>query len=177
MLQAIGAALPGDAVVVEELLSSAPGIRQLLKSNDARSFYGMRGGGIGWGLAAAVGIQLALPRRSVVALIGDGSSLYTMQVLWTAAHERIPVTFVIFNNRSYRILKQRTLNLQRHTAQSGRFVAMDLVEPALDFVGLAQSLGVSAQRGDDLDGVRAALAAPLASGVPNLIEVAIDNTV
>ena len=79
LLHAIGEMLPHDAVVIEEVLSSAPGIRQLIRSDDPQSYFGLRGGGIGWGLPAAIGIKLALPQRPVVALIGDGSALYTVQ--------------------------------------------------------------------------------------------------
>src|SRR5439155_1636119 len=82
---------------------------------------GMRGGGIGWGLAATVGVKLALPQRPVVALTGDGSALYTIQALWTAAHERLSTVFVILNNRSYRILKQRTRAMRGHAAQTGNY--------------------------------------------------------
>ena len=86
LLHAVGEMLPTDAVVIEEALSSAPGIRQLIRSDDPQSYFGLRGGGIGWGLPAAIGVKLALPERPVVALIGDGSALYTVQALWTAAH-------------------------------------------------------------------------------------------
>src|SRR5437763_8302035 len=103
-MRAFGAALRADAVVIDETLSSGAGLRRFLRAQDPQGFYGLRGGGIGWGLPAAIGVKLALPHRPVVALVGDGSAMYTSQALWTAAHERIPVTFVILNNRSYRIL-------------------------------------------------------------------------
>src|SRR6202046_1060179 len=85
LLEAIGAMLPKDAVVIEEVLSSAPGIRSMIDSNDEQSYFGLRGGGIGWGLPAAIGAKIALPDRPVGALIGDGSAMYTVQALWTAA--------------------------------------------------------------------------------------------
>ena len=107
--------LPKDAVVVEEALSSAPGIRQLIRSDDPQSYFGLRGGGIGWGLPAAIGVKLALPDRPVIGLIGDGSAMYTCQTLWTAAHYRIGAVFVILNNKSYRILKQRAARHARAT--------------------------------------------------------------
>src|SRR5204862_8304947 len=107
LLHAIAQMLPKDAVVIEEALSSAPGIRQLVRSDDPQSYFGLRGGGIGWGLPAAMGVKLALPDRPVLGLIGDGSAMYTCQALWTAAHYRIGAVFVILNNSSYRILKQR----------------------------------------------------------------------
>ena len=146
LLEAIGAMLPKDAVVIEEVLSSAPGIRMLINSNDEQSFYGLRGGGIGWGLPAAIGAKIALPDRPVVALIGDGSAMYTIQALWTAAHYRLPVIWVIFNNTSYRILKQRLVMLRGLAEQADKFVGMELTDPAIDFVGLARSLGIEGQR-------------------------------
>src|ERR1700722_6324944 len=134
LVEAIGDMLPKDAVVIEEVLSSAPGIRSLIRSDDPQSYYGLRGGGIGWGIPAAIGIKLALPHRPVVALVGDGSAMYTIQALWTAAHQRIPVVFVILNNASYRILKQRLAAMRGGVPN--QYVGMDLVDPAIDFVGL-----------------------------------------
>jgi benzoylformate decarboxylase len=116
LLHAIGETLPRDAVVVEEALSSAPGIRSLIRSDDPQSYFGLRGGGIGWGLPAAIGVKLALPARPVVGLIGDGSAMYTCQALWTAARYRLAVVWVILNNRSSRILKQRVQALRGHAA-------------------------------------------------------------
>src|SRR6202035_1271012 len=138
LLEAIGEMLPRDAVVIEEALSSAPGIRSLIRSDDPQSYFGLRGGGIGWGLPAAIGAKLALPDRPVVALIGDGSAMYTVQALWTAAHERISV---ILNNTPYRILKQRLHALRGHAEQVDAYVGMELIDPPVDFVGLARSLG------------------------------------
>jgi benzoylformate decarboxylase len=175
LLQAIGEALPSEAIVIDETISSGAGLRQFLKSDDPGSFYGMRGGGIGWGLPAAVGVKLAQPGRPVVALIGDGSALYTCQALWTAAHDRIAVVFVILNNSSYRILKQRTNALKGHAAQTDRYVGMDLEDPAIDFVGLARSLGVAASRARTIDEALARLRDGLASDGPVLIDVAIDR--
>ncbi len=173
LLAAIAETLPPDAVVIDETVSSGMGMRSLLRSDDAQSYFGLRGGGIGWGLPAAIGAQLALPKRPVVALIGDGSAMYTVQGLWTAAHEKLAVTFVIFNNTSYKILKQRALAMGALTAETKRYVAMDLTDPTIDFVGLARSLGVASQRVSTLDDVRTQLKRALASKQPNLIEVVI----
>jgi len=174
--QAIGEMLPENIVVVDETLSSAPGLRQFVAGDDAKSFFGMRGGGIGWGLPAAVGVKLALPDRPVLALIGDGSTLFNCQALWTAAHERLAVVFLILNNGAYRILKQRTNALRGHAAQTGRYVAMDLDDPPIDFVALANSMGVRAERAATLDEVRKSLAAALAAAGPTLIDVTLDPT-
>jgi len=176
LLQAIGEALPAEAIVIDETISSGFGLRQFLKSDDDRSFYGLRGGGIGWGLPAAIGVKLAQPERPVVALIGDGSAMYTCQALWTAAHDRIAVVFIILNNSSYRILKQRTNALKAHAAQTDRYVGMDLDDPAVDFVGLARSLGVAAERARTVEEALAQLRRGLASTGPVLIDVAIDRS-
>jgi hypothetical protein len=107
LINAISEILPKDAVVIDESVSSSGGLRQLVKSDDPQSFFGLRGGGIGWGLPASIGVKIALPDRPVIALVGDGSAMYTCQALWTAARYKVGVVFVIFNNTSYRILKQR----------------------------------------------------------------------
>ncbi len=176
LLHAIGETLPRDAAVVEEAISSAPGIRLLLASDDPQSYYGPRGGGIGWGLPAALGVKLALPDRPVVALVGDGSAMYTIQALWTAAHDRIPVVFVILNNTSYRILKQRLHAMHKSAAQTDRYVGMELTDPAIDFVGIARALGIAAERARTVHETTDLLKQGLASGSPMLIEAEIDRT-
>jgi len=175
LLHAIGATLPKDAVVVDETISSGPGIRQLMRSDDPQSFFGLRGGGIGWGLPAAIGVKLALPDRPVVALIGDGSAMYTCQALWTAAHNRIGVVFVIFNNRSYRILKQRLHAQRGHAAQADIYVGMELVDPPIDFVGLARSLGITGERAKTVHEATDLLAAGLKDGTSLVIDVELDR--
>jgi len=175
LLEAIGAMLPHDAVVIDEAVSSSVGIRSLIRSDDPQSFYGLRGGGIGWGLPAAIGVKLALSDRPVVALVGDGSAMYTCQSLWTAAHERIAVVFVILNNTSYRILKQRLTAQRGLAAQVDRFVGMELVDPAIDYVGLAHSLGVAAERAKNLKDTTDLIAKGLRSNAPLLIDVPMER--
>jgi len=175
LLGAIGEMLPEDAVVIEEVLSSAPGIRSLIRSDDPQSYFGLRGGGIGWGVPAAIGVKLALPDRPVVALIGDGSAMYTIQALWTAAHDRIPVVFVIFNNTSYRILKQRLHALRGLAEQADSYVGMELVDPAIDFVALSRSLGVAAERARTVREATDLIAKELTDDVPMLIDVELDR--
>jgi benzoylformate decarboxylase len=145
LMHEVSKVTPPDAVTVDEAISSSQGIRHFFTCADSKSFFGLRGGGIGWGLPAALGVKLALPNRPVVALVGDGSSMYTNQALWTAARESLAVVYVIFNNTSYRILKQRTKALKGFSAEDDHYVAMDLDRPQIDFVGLARSLGVPAR--------------------------------
>jgi benzoylformate decarboxylase len=175
LVASVADAVPDDAVVVDESISSGGGLRELLKPRDPKGFYGLRGGGIGWGLPAALGIKLAQPGRPVVALVGDGSAMYTIQALWTAAHDSIPVVYVIFNNASYRILKQRTLALKGFSAEDDKYVAMDLVNPRLDYVGLAKSMGVAGELVEKTADIGPGIHRGLASGGPYLVDVRIDG--
>jgi benzoylformate decarboxylase len=167
--------VPDNATIIDETISSGAGLRDFLRCADVKSFFGIRGGGIGWGMPAALGVKLALPDRPVVALIGDGSAMYTNQALWTAAHDSIPVVSVIFNNASYRILKQRTRALKGFSAEDDKYVGMDLINPQIDYVGLARSLGVPGEHIEKPSEVGTALKRGLASGGPYLIDVKIDG--
>jgi benzoylformate decarboxylase len=176
LMQTIGRLLPDDAVVIDETISSGTGLRRFLRSDDAQSFFGLRGGGIGWGLPAAIGVKLALPNRPVVALIGDGSAMYTIQGLWTAAHKKLRMVFVIINNTSYRILKQRTNAMKGLAAQTDNYVAMDLDHPRIDFVAVAQGLGLAAHKATTLSDLADLLEAALAADGPTLIDVEVDRS-
>jgi benzoylformate decarboxylase len=175
LMQAVADALPEDAVVVDETISSGAGLRRLLRSGDAQSFFGMRGGGIGWGLPAAIGVKLAQPHRPVVALIGDGSAMYTVQALWTAAHAKLGIVFVILNNSSYRILKQRTNAMQALAAQTDTYVGMDLTDPRIDYVSVARGMGLTAFKATTLEEVRSLLGEGIRRDGPTLIDVEMDR--
>jgi benzoylformate decarboxylase len=174
LVHAVARAVPGDATIIDESISSSLGVRHFFACADSKSFFALRGGGIGWGLPAALGVKLALGARPVVALVGDGSAMYTSQALWTAARESLAVIYVIFNNQSYRILKQRTHALKGFSAEDDHYVAMDLDRPAIDFVGLARSLGVPGERVDKTADVGGAVTRGLASGGPYLVDVRLD---
>jgi benzoylformate decarboxylase len=176
LMQTIGRLLPENAVVIDETVSSGTGLRRFLKSDDAQSFYGLRGGGIGWGLPAAIGVKLALPDRPVVALIGDGSAMYTIQGLWTAAREQLRMVFVIINNYSYRILKQRTNAMKGLAAQADNYVAMDLDKPRVDFVSVAQGLGLTARKATTLSDLSDLMEQALAADGPSLIDIEVDRS-
>jgi benzoylformate decarboxylase len=167
LMLAISETLPPDAIVVEEALTSSTALPGFLHLRDRRSYYGLSSGGLGFGVPGAVGVSLAQPGRPVVAIIGDGSSMYGVQALWTAAHLKLPITYVITNNRSYRILKERLVSMRA----TDRFTGMDLRDPEIDFTGLARSFGLRAERVVDPQGITAALRAALQSGGPGLIEV------
>ena len=167
LMLCISETLPQDAIVVEEALTSSTSLPGFLELRDRRGYYGLASGGLGFGVPGAVGISLAQPGRPVVAVIGDGSSMYGVQALWTAAHLKLPITYVIANNRSYRILKERLVSMRA----PDRFTGMDMRDPEIDFTGLARSLGVPAERITDPQGIVPALRAASPAGGPRLIEV------
>jgi len=171
LMSLIGKTVPADAVVVEEGLWSTNSLLSFLPLRDAQGFYGLASGGIGFAVAGAVGVSLAQPGRPVVAIIGDGSAMYGIQALWTAAHLRLPITYLITNNSSYRILKERLKSMRG----TDRFIGMDLRNPTIDMVGLAQSLGVRAKRITDPNEVVPALRTAMASGEPSLLDVAVSD--
>jgi benzoylformate decarboxylase len=146
-----------------------------MRSDDPQSYFGLRGGGIGWGVPATIGVKLALPERPVVGLIGDGSAMYTFQALWTAARYRVGALFVILNNTSYRILKRRLHAMRGLAEQTDSYVGMELIDPSIDFVGLARSLGVAAERAKTVQEATDLLAQGLIGGEAMLIDVELDR--
>ena len=160
-------ALPSDAVVVDEGLVSTTSLLKFLALREPRSYYGLASGGLGFAVPGAVGIGLALPGRPVAVIVGDGSAMYGIQGLWTAAHEKLPITYVIANNRGYRIIKERLVSFRN----TDRFVGMDIREPDIDFVALGSSFGLKSTRVTDPRDLAPALRAAFASGGPNLIDV------
>ena len=164
-------ALPDNAIVVEEALTAAPSLASFLPMRDAHSFYGLASGGLGFAVPGAIGISLAQPQRPVVAAIGDGSAMYGIQALWTAAHLKLPITYVIINNRSYRIIKERLVASRK----SDRFVAMDMKDPPIDFASVAKGLGLRAVCVTDPADLSAVLKKAIDSGLPNLIEVIVQD--
>jgi benzoylformate decarboxylase len=159
--------LPKDSVVVEEALISSLSLPGFLTVRDPRAWYGLASGGLGFAMPGAIGASLALPGRPVTAVVGDGSAMYGIQALWTAAHMKVPVTYVIANNRSYRILKERLVSMRG----SDKFVGMDMKDPPIDYVGLAHAMGVPGRRVTDPNDVAPALREAAEQGGPRLIEV------
>jgi benzoylformate decarboxylase len=160
-------ALPDGAVVVDEGLVSTASLPKLLSLCDTRSYHGLASGGLGFAVPGAVGIALALPGRPVAAIVGDGSAMYGIQGLWTAAREKLPITYVIANNRGYRIIKERLVAMRK----TDTFTGMDIREPDIDFVALGTSLGLNSTRVTDAHDIAPALRAAFASGGPRLIDV------
>ncbi len=175
LMHTLASLLAPDAIVVDESATSLPFVLRYMPFETPGAFYGSKTGTLGWGMGAAIGVQLAEPGRKVVATVGDGSVMYAPQALWTAAHYRLPITYVVPNNSSYAILKSGMLSLGLESAKRGIYPGMDLVDPAIDYVGLARSLGVRAERVAAPGELRDVLAACLAHPGPSLVDVAIDR--
>jgi benzoylformate decarboxylase len=160
--------------IVDEAVATALHLRGFLNSNSAAQYSFLRGGALGWGMPAAIGCSLGLGREPVVCIVGDGAALYSPQALWTAAHEKLPVTFVVMNNREYNILKNF---LKRQTGylstRTNHFIAMDITDPPIDFLALATSYGLPSQRITRPQDIAPAIEAAIASRRPNLIEIII----
>jgi benzoylformate decarboxylase len=165
-------AIGPQIAIVDEAPATTFHLRDFLDSASTQQYSFSRGGALGWGMPAAVGFSLGLGRAPVVSIVGDGAALYSPQALWTAVHEKLPVTFVVINNREYNILKKFLRSQPRYaSARENRFIAMDLVDPAIDFLALASSMGVAARRVSRAADIAPAIAAGIASGTTNLIEI------
>lgn len=174
-LHELAQALPKDVVVVDESITAYPDVAAAFDFALPHGYYGARGGGIGQGVAGAIGIQAAHPGRTVVAISGDGSAMYAIQALWSAAHHQMPILFVILANREYRVLKH---NLDIYRARfgavsNGPYPHMDLNTPAIDFVQTARGHGIAGTRVETPEAIGPAVKAALASGGPHLLELVI----
>ena len=162
----LGELLPDDGIVVLESPSSTMALRNQLRLSRPGSYYFGAGGGLGFGLAAAVGVQLAQPDRPVVCVIGEGSVQYAVTAFWSAVAYSAPVTFLVLRNEEYAILKWFA-DVEDVSGAPG----LDL--PALDTAEIASGYGVEARRAGGLEELRDALSGSLGSGRPELIEIAV----
>jgi len=170
LLHALSTAMPNDAVLVEEAPSHRPAMQNFMPMRGQDSFYTMASGGLGHGLPAAVGIALGRPGVRTVCLIGDGSAMYSIQALWTAAQRKLPLTVVVPNNSGYGAMRSFSQVMQVRNVPG-----LDL--PEIDFVKIAQGLGVDAARVTKSSELAPALKRGLAHAGTSLIEVTVDSAV
>ena len=166
-------AMPDNAILVDEGLTSSRQILAMRPHRDRYGYHALASGGIGWGLPASVGVSLANPERPVVCYSGDGSSMYSIQALWTAANHKLPLTFIIVNNGGYRIIKQRLLAFHG----DDHYVGMDFIDPPVDFTGVAKSLGLEATKVTDPGQLKSVLSSAFGRPGAKLIEVVVNNAV
>jgi benzoylformate decarboxylase len=170
---ALVGALPEDAVVVEEAVTSGRALRAALRPERRGSYHHAAGGALGWGLGAAVGVRLGEPGRPVLGVLGDGAAAYGIQALWTAAHDGVDAVFAILANGEYRAVKQGLVNLGADLGAGHPGTELDA--PAVDWRSLAAGFGVPSARPTDAAGVADAVAEAFRAGGPRLVEVAIEG--
>jgi benzoylformate decarboxylase len=170
LLHALSVAMPDDAMLVEEAPSHRPAMQKFMPMRGQDSFYTMASGGLGYGLPASVGIALGCPERRTVCLIGDGSAMYSIQALWTAAQRKLPLTVVVINNGGYGAMRSFSQVMQVRNVPG-----LDL--PGIDFVQIAQGLGCDAVRISKAAELVPALTRGLADHGVSLIEVMVDSAV
>ena len=173
----IRAGSPKDAIVVDETITANLDLFKTFTFAGPGEYYSGRGGGIGQGLAGAIGVAVAKPKQPILCLSGDGSSMYSIQALWTAAHHDLRIVFVILANREYRVLKH---NIDAYRARfdvksNKPYMHMDLTGPTMGFVDMAKGMGVAGTYVSKADDIKAAIAAAFASGKPHLIEIEIEG--
>ena len=170
LLHALSCAMPDNAALVEEAPSHRPAMQKFMPMRGQDSFYTMASGGLGYGLPAAVGMALGRPDRRTVCLVGDGSAMYSIQALWTAAQRNLPLTVVVINNAGYGAMRSFSQVMQVRNVPG-----LDL--PDIDFVRIAQGLGCDAVRVSKSSELAPALARGLAHDGVSLIEVIVDSAV
>jgi benzoylformate decarboxylase len=169
-MHTIATTMPRDAVIVEEAPSHRNDLHAHFPIRTSGGFYACASGGLGWALPGAVGVALADSSRKVIAVLGDGSSLYTIQGLWTAAQHRLPITFVILNNAGYGAVKSLGARMGI-TNMPGSDV------PGVDFVDVARGFGCRASRVERAGELAPALREAYASSDPWLVDVRMDRGV
>lgn len=167
-LQTLARALPPDAIVVEEAPSHRSTMHVRLPIETPGTFFAAASGSLGWALPAAVGAALARPGRRIVALLGDGSSLYAIQGLWTAAQFGVPVSFLILDNGGY-------VAMDQFGSYLGFAGAPSFALPGVDFVRAAESFGVRGSRVERAEDLAAALEASFAFAGPSLVDIVVND--
>lgn len=170
LMHMISATMPDDAIIVEEAPSHRPAMHKHLPIRGFGQFYTMASGGLGYGLPAAVGVALAKPKQRVICIVGDGSLMYSIQALWTAAQHRLPISIIVINNGGYGAMRSfsRTLNVDGPPG-------IDL--PGIDSVQIAAGFGCSASQVQDARLLEAVLTDAWCADGPVLIDVPVDHAV
>ncbi len=168
---AIAATLPARTIVVDEAVTTGRAFGPLMANAAPHDWLQGMGGAIGYGLPCAVGAAIGAPGRPVLALVGDGSAMYTLQALWTAARESLPIVVVVFANRAYRILQGELQGVGARISGQKATDMLTLDRPFLDWVALARGHGVPGVQVDEAGALVRALQRGHASRAPCLIEV------
>jgi len=174
--KAVGHLLPDNAIVIDEAITSGLMLGTMTAGAPRHDLLTLTGGAIGQGLPNAVGAAIACPRRPVIALVGDGTAMYTIQALWTMAREQLHVVSIVFNNASYSVLNVELERVGAGAATPKAQAQFELKAPVLNFSQLAQGMGVHAVRAGTAEGFCQALEYALAHPGPHLIEAMVPES-
>jgi acetolactate synthase-1/2/3 large subunit len=169
----IGALLPENAIISDEANTSGLLLPYATAASPPHDVLTLTGGAIGQGLPVAIGAAIAAPHRPVVALQADGSALYTISALWTMAREQLDITVVILNNRAYAILQLELKRVGASVAGPKAQSLLDLSNPDIDFVAIAEGFGVPATRATTADELAGQFSAAIAEPGPHVIDAAV----
>ncbi len=178
MMHELADAVPPNTIIADEAVTSRPAVNRAFDFEKPGDIYGIRGGALGWAMPGALGVKLAHPDRPVLAVVGDGASMYTVQALWTASRYNIPVVYAICNNQAYRILK---VNMEVYLRdmlddreRDSDYVGMDFAN-RLDLAMMAQAMGVHGERVEDPSEIGPAIQRAFDSGKPALLDITISG--
>lgn len=174
-VNAVLAVLPQGVPIVNEAPSTFDAVREQLRLHEEDRYYFVRGGALGFGMPAAVGVSLLGGGQCVACFIGDGAAMYSPQALWSAKRYRTPVVFLVFNNRKYDILMRVAKGLGSPNAVQDKFVGMTIDEPAIDFAAFAKVASLQYFRFDTVDGITKDLPAVFALQEAAVVEIAISG--
>jgi benzoylformate decarboxylase len=177
LMHEIRHALPDNFLVFSEAITNSAHLNQAIMPDEPGRMIRVRGGGIGPGLPGTLGAQLAHPDRKVVGVCSDGAAMYSISALWTAAHHKLPVTYVMLNNAAYRILKLNMVEYLGTAARGRKFVAMDLTDPELRFDRMAESMGVLGFRVERPEDLAPTLRKAIEHDGPSLVDVVMESPV
>jgi len=169
--QALGAAMPEGAIVIDESVTTGRGFFPFSVGAPPHDWLNNMGGSIGFGAPVAVGAAVACPDRKVICMIGDGSSMYTIQALWTMARENLDVCVLIFSNRNYKILYSQLADVGAANPGPRAIDMLTLDRPTLEFTLLAKGMGVPGAKAHDLDELNKQLTYAMSTKGPYLIDV------
>ena len=180
MMFEVAKALPPDTLIADDSVTTRDAIHANVNFDTPGTVFGERGGALGWGMGGTLGLRLANPDRPVVGIVGDGSSMMTVQALWTAAAYDIPVVYIICNNRAYRVLKLNMNVYKRdilgEADPQSQYLAMDFPLP-FNIAGVAEAMGIHGQTITDPSEIGPAITAAIDSGRPAVLDISIDGSV
>ena len=176
MVSEIANSIPQNTIVVNDAVTTGNSIFKFMNFEKENSVFGGRGGSLGWGMGGALGIKLAFPDENVIAIVGDGTGMMSVQALWTASTNNIPITYIMCNNSTYRILK---LNMDIYKEQIGenknsKYMGMNF-DQKFDFKTIANSFNINSYSISNPEEIGDVLKKCIKSQKPNLIDIHIDG--